>query len=167
MSDYNYTDMICRKDLGVMEYMSCPEAAKKWGISERRVQVLCRENRIPGVSKLGYMWLIPKDAEKPIDGRTKRGKERENMADQTIPDYETISAAVTGETWAVEKVLMCYKDEIDRQATVKKRQPDGTFKLEIDEDMRQYITMKLIEALPQFPLEEMEREEKRNRDKKS
>lgn len=89
------------------------------------------------------------------------------MADQTIPDYETISAAVTGETWAVEKVLMWYKDEIDRQATVKKRQPDGTFKLEIDEDMRQYITMKLIEALPQFPLEEMEREEKRNRDKKS
>lgn len=89
------------------------------------------------------------------------------MADQTIPDYETISAAVTGETWAVEKVLMFYKDEIDRQATVKKRQPDGTFKLEIDEDMRQYITMKLIEALPQFPLEEMEREEKRNRDKKS
>lgn len=83
------------------------------------------------------------------------------MADQPIPDYETISAAVTGETWAVEKVLMCYKDEIDRQATVKKRQPDGTFKLEIDEDMRQYITMKLIEALPQFPLKEMEREEKK------
>ena len=89
------------------------------------------------------------------------------MADQTIPDYETIRAAVAGKTWAVEKVLMCYKDEIDRQATVKKRQPDGTFKLEIDEDMRQYITMKLIEALPQFPLEEMEREEKRNRNKKS
>lgn len=75
MSDYNYTDMICRKDFSVMEYMSCPEAAKKWGISERRVQILCRDNRIPGVSKLGYMWLIPKDAEKPIDGRTKQGKE--------------------------------------------------------------------------------------------
>lgn len=43
MPDYNYTDMICRKDLGVMEYMSCPEAAKKWGISERQVQVLCRK----------------------------------------------------------------------------------------------------------------------------
>ena len=55
-----------------MEYMSCPEAAKKWGISERRVQILCRENRIQGVSKLGYMWLIPKDAEKPIDGRTNK-----------------------------------------------------------------------------------------------
>lgn len=55
-----------------MEYMSCPEAARKWGISERRVQKLCEENRIPGVSKLGYMWLIPKDAEKPKDNRRKK-----------------------------------------------------------------------------------------------
>ena len=61
-----------------MEYMSAPQAAEKWGISERRVQILCSENRIPGVSKLGYMWLIPNNAEKPIDGRTKRGKEQKN-----------------------------------------------------------------------------------------
>ena len=61
-----------------MEYVSAPQAAEKWGISERRVQILCSENRIPGVSKLGYMWLIPKNAEKPIDGRTKRGKEQKN-----------------------------------------------------------------------------------------
>ena len=79
------------------------------------------------------------------------------MENQKMPEYETIRAAVAGEKWAVEKVVECYKDEIDRQATVKKRQPDGTFKLEIDEDMRQNITMKLIEALPQFPLEEMEK----------
>lgn len=57
-----------------MEYMSAPQAAEKWGISERRVQILCSENRIPGVSKPGYMRLIPKDAEKPIDGRMKKGK---------------------------------------------------------------------------------------------
>ena len=54
-----------------IEYMSAPEAAKKWGISERRVQKLCEENRILGASKLGYMWLIPKDAEKPADARRK------------------------------------------------------------------------------------------------
>ena len=36
-----------------MEYMSCPEAAKKWGVSERRVQKLCEENRISGISKSG------------------------------------------------------------------------------------------------------------------
>lgn len=57
-----------------MEYMSCPQAAKKWSISERRVQKLCEENRIPGVSKIGYMWLIPIDAEKPADGRQKKQK---------------------------------------------------------------------------------------------
>ena len=56
--------------------MSCPEAARKWGISERRVQILCRKNRIPGVSKLGYMWLIPKDAEKPFDKRRKEVKNK-------------------------------------------------------------------------------------------
>lgn len=72
LSDYNYTGK--EKGRVYMEYMSCPEAAKKWGISERRVQILCNENRIPGVSKLGYMWLIPKNAEKPLDGRKKENK---------------------------------------------------------------------------------------------
>ena len=51
-----------------MEYMSCAEAA---GISERRVQKLCEGERIPGVSKFGSMWLIPKDVEKPTDRRRK------------------------------------------------------------------------------------------------
>lgn len=55
-----------------MEYMSCPDAAKKWGISERRVQKLCEDNRIPGISKIGYMWLIPKNAKKPADARFKK-----------------------------------------------------------------------------------------------
>lgn len=59
-----------------MKYISASEAAKKWGISERRVQKLCEENRIPDVAKFSYMWLIPKDAKKPIDGRTKQGKAR-------------------------------------------------------------------------------------------
>ena len=54
-----------------MEYISVSEAAKKWGISERRVQKLCEENRIEGIAKFSYMWMIPKTAEKPIDGRTK------------------------------------------------------------------------------------------------
>ena len=57
-----------------MEYMSCAEAAAKWGISERRVQKLCEGNRIPGVSKFGSVWLIPKKAEKPADARRKEIK---------------------------------------------------------------------------------------------
>ena len=47
-----------------MEYMSCPSLSQKWGISERQVQILCSKTTIPGVSKLGYMWLIPTNAEK-------------------------------------------------------------------------------------------------------
>lgn len=53
-------------------------SGEKWGISERRVQKLCEDNRIEDVAKFSYMWLIPKDAEKPIDGRTKIGKECDN-----------------------------------------------------------------------------------------
>ena len=68
----------CRIDLQeettMLEYISAPEAAKKWGISERRVQKLCEENRIPSVARFSRMWLIPKDAEKPVDGRLKISK---------------------------------------------------------------------------------------------
>lgn len=54
-----------------MEYMSTKEASDKWGISERRVQKLCEENRIPGVIRFSRVWAIPKNAEKPTDGRLK------------------------------------------------------------------------------------------------
>lgn len=73
-----------------------------------------------------------------------------SMENQKMPEYETIRAAVAGEKWAVEKVVECYKDEIDRLSTVAVRQPDGSTKQEINEDMRQSITKKLIEALPQL-----------------
>ena len=73
--------------------------------------------------------------------------------EQEMPDYETIRDAVTGEKWALEKVLACYGDEINRLAMVKKRQPDGSVKEEIDDDLRQTLILKLLEAIPQFPIE--------------
>ena len=51
--------------------MTASQASKKWNISQRRVQVLCAEGRIPGVFKLGETWAIPTDVEKPIDKRKK------------------------------------------------------------------------------------------------
>lgn len=60
-----------------MEYMSARDAAQKWGITQRRVSILCAENRIDGVDRVGNMWLIPKTAKKPIDGRKSR-YEKEN-----------------------------------------------------------------------------------------
>ena len=57
-----------------MEYMSISQAAEKWGITPRRIQVLCAQERIPGATRIGYVWAIPKDAEKPKDARVKSGK---------------------------------------------------------------------------------------------
>ena len=53
-------------------FMTAGEAAVKWNISHRRVIALCSENRIAGVATLGNMYIIPADAEKPVDGRTTR-----------------------------------------------------------------------------------------------
>ncbi len=61
-----------------MDYMTLREAGEKWGISPRQINYYCSEGRIPGAEKMGTVWLIPKDAEKPIDGRTKQGKEQKN-----------------------------------------------------------------------------------------
>lgn len=55
-----------------MEFMSAREAADKWGISQRRVAVLCSENRVPNAVMFGNMWIIPSDAEKPVDARSTR-----------------------------------------------------------------------------------------------
>ena len=57
-----------------MEYMSISQAAEKWGITPRRIQVLCKQDRIPGAERIGYVWAIPMDAEKPKDARIKSGK---------------------------------------------------------------------------------------------
>ena len=61
-----------------MDYMTLKEAAEKWGVTPRRVNYYCAGGRIPGAVKMAGVWLIPKNAEKPIDGRTKRGKEQKN-----------------------------------------------------------------------------------------
>jgi len=57
-----------------MEYMSISQAAEKWGITPRRIQVLCAQERIPGATRIGFVWAIPKNAEKPKDARIKSGK---------------------------------------------------------------------------------------------
>jgi len=54
-----------------MEYITAKEAAEKWSISQRRVQVLCEQERIKGAVRLGWAWAIPKDAQKPVDARLK------------------------------------------------------------------------------------------------
>lgn len=57
-----------------MKYLSIKETSERWGISMRRIQVLCKENRIPGIIMIGRTWGIPDDAKKPADARIKSGK---------------------------------------------------------------------------------------------
>jgi hypothetical protein len=58
----------------MMNLMTTKEAAKKWGITVRRVQGLCVQGLIDGATRLGDIWVMPRDAEKPPDGRTKTAK---------------------------------------------------------------------------------------------
>lgn len=53
-------------------YISVNDAAKKFNISKRRVQVLCEQGRISGANMVSGVWLIPETASKPADGRKKR-----------------------------------------------------------------------------------------------
>lgn len=52
-------------------YITAKEAAKKWGISDRRVRILCSEGKNHGAYQEGRTWKIPCDAVKPTDGRYK------------------------------------------------------------------------------------------------
>ncbi len=58
-----------------MEYIKVSEAAAKWGLSARRVRVLCSGGRIGGVVRKGNLYMIPSDALRPADGRTTRTTE--------------------------------------------------------------------------------------------
>ena len=56
------------------DFMTVSQAALKWGITVRRVQVLCLQGRIEGAFRIGRAWIIPINAEKPSDARIKSGK---------------------------------------------------------------------------------------------
>ena len=61
-----------------MDYMTLKEASQKWNVTPRQINYLCAAGRITGAVKMATIWLIPQNAEKPIDGRTKQGKEQKH-----------------------------------------------------------------------------------------
>jgi excisionase family DNA binding protein len=58
-----------------VDYITVKQAAERWGISDRRVRLLCSKERIDGIIRNGRRYLIPSDALKPMDGRSMRGKD--------------------------------------------------------------------------------------------
>jgi hypothetical protein len=66
-----------------LDWITARQAAEKWGITTRRVQALCINGQIEGVTRLDKVWLIPHDAPKPSDGRYKKALENaENGGNQ-------------------------------------------------------------------------------------
>ena len=57
-----------------MKYLSVKQTSERWGISPRRIQILCKEGRVPDAFIIGNTWAIPDNAEKPKDARIKTGR---------------------------------------------------------------------------------------------
>lgn len=64
-----------------MDYMMLKVPSEKWSVSSRQINYYCTDGLIQGTIKIAGVWLVPKDAVNPIDGRTKQGK---------APKHETI-----------------------------------------------------------------------------
>lgn len=86
--------------------MTVKEAAKRWGLTERRITGFCRDGRIEGARKQGRVWMLPACAEKPIHGKQGRGEKSGKKRDFPLPvgisDYRLASSAY----YYVNKTLM-------------------------------------------------------------
>ena len=119
-------------------YMTVKQAAEKWGISDRRVRILCSEGKIMGVTREGRSWKIPADAKKPEDGRYKTAEsllamidskkneldsrrsltegEEERLTEEFVVEYTYNSIAIEGNTLTLRETDMVLRGlTIDRK----------------------------------------------------
>ena len=100
------------------DYITAKEAAERWGLSERRVTTLCREERIYGSKKQGRSWMIPEEAEKPSDNRVKSGNYIQKSTEKLsmpvgISDYRVASTKY----YYVDKTMLI-KEFLDERPMV-------------------------------------------------
>lgn len=84
------------------KYIGIKEAARRWGISDRRVRLLCQEGKIEGAIKLEWSWTIPSDTPKPFDGRSMRHYKNHDLRLGTI-DINTLN--ILREKFPLDKSL--------------------------------------------------------------
>ena len=65
-----------------MGYIKVSAAAEKWGLSPRRVRILCAEGKIPGAVRKGKLYMVPENAEKPLDGRYRVKSKLDTVAEK-------------------------------------------------------------------------------------
>ena len=101
------------------EMMTIKEAAAQWGLTERRVNELCRAGRINGACKNNNRWEIPINAEKPLDLRRNSPAPVRNRSTKKLPlpigisDYRKAST----DYYYVDKTLLI-RDFIDERPQV-------------------------------------------------
>ena len=78
-------------------YMTIKQAAEKWGISDRRVRILCAEGKVSGVIREGRRWMIPVDTRKPADGRFKASESLLAAIDRKKSELDTRRPLTEGE----------------------------------------------------------------------
>ena len=91
-------------------FMTVKEAAEKWGISDRRVRILCAEGKIPGAYQQGRAWKIPANAEKPADGRYKSAVSLLDIIDQKKAEVEKRQREMSSSLYYLNKSESHYLD---------------------------------------------------------
>lgn len=112
-------------------YISVKDAAMKFNISKRRVQLLCEQGRISGANMVSGVWLIPENAPKPVDGRKKR------MDDNSLRSFDVDQKILTVND--VCKVLSVSEATVKNWIRLGKIVPDIGDKLFSSEYVEKFV----------------------------
>ena len=123
-----------------MNYIKVSKAAEKWGISTRRVRLLCSQGKIDGVIRKGNLYMIPENAMKPLDGRSnkrnvlidiQRKRERltelrpltqgevERLAEEFMIEFTYNSNAIEGNTLTLKETALALEGMTINQKPLK------------------------------------------------
>lgn len=94
-----------------MGFISAKEAAEKWSISQRRVSILCAEDRISGAIRVGNMWVIPEEAQKPDDARSARFLGKSNLVAKPFVKW------AGGKAQILNDIRACYPAQLGKKIT--------------------------------------------------
>ena len=78
-------------------FLTVKQASEKWGISDRRIRVLCSEGKISGAYREGRRWKIPMDAKKPADCRYKSKESLLSQIDRKKVELDSRRPLTAGE----------------------------------------------------------------------
>ena len=107
---YTYTDIQKMQNLNVKKCglmaMTTKQAAEKWGISDRRVRVLCTNGQIDGAWREGKLWFIPDNAAKPADGRIHKEETLLDLVERKKKELEARRPLTEGEAARLNEDFM-------------------------------------------------------------